>query len=304
MSTAESRSDNRTAFPVAPQIQSAAQSSTQSQQSLIWRLIELERGFFRQILAFSAFLLSFRFIFSWSWSMAFAMVLSMFLHECGHALVFRLAKIRFTILFLFPLGAVAAPINKQEDARSDQLHWNTISWLLQAGPAVNVGLMMFFALIRALGTGTLENVQYGDTILRFAQDMVYVNGLLASMNLVPIWTLDAGQLFKVIYNSLEEKEDNWLTGLLLSGTGLLLLRIIGIPGLVSWTIIVVNTLTRFGWVVFLLIFAVGILNKQGRDEAINAYSKQAMSNRQIAIHLGIYFVLVGLTLWIFAGSII
>lgn len=264
-------------------------------QSLVWWLIDLQRGSLKQTLAIIAFLLSFRFIFLWSWSMSLALIVSMLLHELGHAAVFRWARIRFIILYLFPLGAVAAPIDKQEDARSDQLHWNTLGWLLQAGPAVNVALILLFLILQPLLTSPVLN--------QFARDMVYVNGLLASMNLVPLWTLDAGQLFHLIYSSLEEHEDQWLTRVLFGVVILLLLFIIGIPGFIGWTIMVFNTLTRFGWVVFLLVFTVGILNKQGRDDPLHAQSKQAMSNRQVFYQLIAYVVLVGITLWVFAGSL-
>jgi Zn-dependent protease len=269
-------------------------------QSLVWSLINLERGLPRQIIAFIAFILTFRFIFSWSWSLSLAMIVSMFLHECGHASVFWVARIRFIILYLFPLGAVAAPIDKEEDARSDLLHWNTISWLLQAGPAVNVALILIFLLIQPAVSAA---VQDSGVLLQFCRDMVYVNGLLASMNLVPVWTLDAGQLFNVLYNSLEETEDNWLTGILLGSTFVLVLFIIGVPGFISWALILANTLTRFGWVAFLAIFAVGILNKQGRDDPMHAFSKQAMNNRQVIVQLAVYILLVGITLWVFAGPI-
>jgi Zn-dependent protease len=264
-------------------------------QSLVWWLIDLQRGTLKQIIAFVLFLLAFRFLFQWSWSLSVAMLISMFLHECGHASVFALAKIRFIILYLFPLGAVAAPINKEEDARSDLLHWNTIAWLLQAGPAVNVALILLSLALQPL----LEGVP-----LQFARDIVYVNGLLAAMNLVPIWTLDAGQLFKVIYNSLEEHEDDWLTRLLLGGAGILLLVVLRIPGVMSWAAVLVNTITRFGWIVFLVIFAIGILNQQGRDDPLNAYSHQAMSNRQVIVQLLVYGVQVGITLWVFAGALV
>lgn len=264
-------------------------------QSLVWRLINLQRPWYIQVLAFIAFVLSFRFIFNWTWSLTLAMIISMFLHECGHAFVFWLAKIRFLILYLFPLGAVAAPVDKAEDARSDQLHWWTIAWLLQAGPAVNVALMLVFTFLQPALTGD---------IFTFARDMVYVNGLLAAMNLIPVWTLDAGQLFRVIYSSLEEHEDNWLTGFMLS-TVFLVLVAIGIgSGLISWEVILANTLIHFGWVVFLLIFALAILNKQGRDDPLHAFSTQAMNNTQVLIQVAFYVVLVGITLWLFAGPLI
>ncbi len=264
-------------------------------QSLIWWLIEMQRGWLAQVIAFVLFLLTFHFIFAWSWSMSIAMLLSMYLHEGGHAIVFRIAKIRFLLLFLFPLGAVAAPINKEEDARSDQLHWNTIAWLLQAGLIVNVALMLLGLAVASLPAPP--------EITQFARDMTYVNGLLASMNLIPLWTLDSGQLFKVIFNSLEEHEDTVVTGALLVSVAVVLLFILRIIGFISWAMVLANTFIRFGWVVFLVIFAVGIINKQAHDKPDYAFSKQAMSNQQVLNHLVIYLILVALTLWIFAGAL-
>ncbi len=263
-------------------------------QSLVWRLIEMQRTWPAQIAAVALFVGLFHFLFSWSWSLTIALLLSMFLHECGHALVFRLANIRFILLFLFPLGAVAAPVNQAENARSDQLHWYTISWLLQAGPAVNVLLMLFGVAVQSLPAAP--------ELRLFARDLVYVNGLLASMNLIPLWTLDSGQLFNVIYNSLEEHEDKFVTGSLLLGVLLVLLFILRLPGMLSWAMILSNTIIHFGWVAFLLVFAVGILNKQAHDKPENAQSKQAMSNRQVLIHLVVYFALVTLTLWFSTGA--
>lgn len=259
----------------------------------------MQRGPVRQLLAFVAFTLLFRYLFSWSWSMSIALLLSMFLHELGHAGVFAWAKIKFVILYLFPLGAVAAPISKEENERSDRLHWNTIAYLLQAGPAVNVALMLIFLAFESV----FMNAQTSLSWVQFARDMVYVNGLLASMNLVPMWTLDAGQLFNVIYSSLDEHEDRWLTGILVGSVSALLLLLLGIPGFFSWTYILSNTLGRFGWVAFIIFFTVGILNKQGRDDPLHAVSAQAMSNRQVAVQLAIYLTLVGITLWIFAGPL-
>ena len=254
-----SQKDNHvTKAQVLPTAEASQTIKPADGQSLVWRLIALQRPWPVQILAFLAFVLAFRFIFDWSWSLSLAMIISMFLHECGHAFVFWWAKIRFVILYLFPLGAVAAPIDQAENVRSDQLHWWTIAWLLQAGPAVNVALMVLFVALQSFTTGDA---------FQFARDMVYVNGLLAVMNLIPVWTLDAGQLFRVIYSSLEEHEDNWLTGFMLSTVLLLLLAIVGVPGLVTWAYLIGNTLGHFGWVAFLVVFTAAILTKRLSAEA-------------------------------------
>ncbi|MDX2163458.1 MAG: M50 family metallopeptidase [bacterium] len=270
-------------------------------QTLIWRMIDLQRGTLVQIGAFFAFLLTFRFLFNWSWGMSLAMLISMFLHELGHAFVFRLADIKIVILYLFPLGAVAAPRDPEQNALSDTRHWNTISWLLQAGPAVNVGLMLIFLGLQPVFAGI--GTDTGAGLATFAGEMVYVNGLLAVMNLVPVWTLDAGQLFKVIYNSLDEHEDRWVTIALLAGVAVLIVIAAGLLNFQTWAVVLGRVLQRFGWVVFLLIFAFGIVNQQRRDNPAYAASKQAMSNVQVFVQLGVYIALVLATLVVFAGGL-
>lgn len=272
-------------------------------QSLIWWLIDMQRGVIRQMLAFIGFVLVFHFLFQWSWSLSLAMILSMFLHECGHALVFVLARIRVVILFLFPLGAVAAPADQEENRRSDRLHWNTISWLLNAGPMVNVGLIILFLLLQPV-LPMLFSGETATTLAQFARDMVYVNGLLAAMNLVPVWTLDAGQLFKVIYSSLHEHYDRLLTGVSLTTALAVLLVILRLPGFVNLSVILGNLLARFGWVVFLFVFAIGMVNKSQADDPDHAHSDQAMSNGQVIVHLVVYTVMVAITLWVFAGPLV
>lgn len=270
-------------------------------QSLVWKLIDLERPPLIQIAAFALFMISFHFLFGWSWSLSFAMILSMYLHEAGHAVVFKLAGIRFIILLLFPLGAVATPISKEEDARSDLLHWNTVGWLLQAGLVVNVLLMVGALLLRPV-LGQLQG-EIGQELRIFSTNLIYVNGLLAVMNLIPVWTLDAGQFFKVIYNSLNERDDIRLTAILLGGALGTLIVMGGLLDFTNWAMVLVHLLERFGWFVFLIIFAFGVLNKQGHDDPINATSKQAMTPFQVFVQLVVYVLLVTLTLVIFAGGL-
>jgi hypothetical protein len=54
----------------------------------------------------------------------------------------------------------------------------------------------------------------------------------------------------------------------------------------------------------LAVFAIGILNRQGRDNPLHAYSHQAMSNGQVVIQLMVYLLLVGATLGVFAGALV
>ncbi|KKQ11574.1 MAG: hypothetical protein US25_C0080G0001, partial [Candidatus Moranbacteria bacterium GW2011_GWE1_36_7] len=101
-------------------------------KSIIYWLIEKEKRPLAQVLAFVAFSVILYFSLG-SIEAAIAMMLGMYLHELGHFVVFAVYKIKAVILLIFPLGAVAAPINEDEDKRSDQLPWQNIATLVQAG---------------------------------------------------------------------------------------------------------------------------------------------------------------------------
>ena len=127
-------------------------------QDQIWWLISMENKSWIQDLAPFAFLAGFTAIFSLTYqnfaqslSMALALVIQMYCHEQGHALVFRHSKIACKVWWLLPLGAVAAPFNREEDARSDRLPWLTIACLTQAGITVNVLLTILGVILNAEG---------------------------------------------------------------------------------------------------------------------------------------------------------
>lgn len=282
--------------------------ATIKEKGLIWALIYWQTGRLQQILAFAGFLILFSLVFG-SRIDAFAFIVSMYLHEAGHAMVFKWTKIDHRVLLLFPLGAVAAPINKEEDAKSDLLHWNAISWLLHMGPMVNVILMVASPFIAAGLQNmhvdwTLHGYNHWNDLVIFFQKMGPINALLAVFNLIPFWNMDAGQLFKVIFSSLDEKEDQILLWSIFAivGAGFTMILVPAFVNL-SLNLAIYGILVNWGWVIFVLFMLVGLNKKSKLDKPEHAESPQAMSNLQVYMHLAIFAAMAIITLVNYAGPL-
>lgn len=148
-----------------------------------------------------------------SWQASLIFLLSMFAHEVGHAVVFLRSGIECKIRFLTLLGAVAYPATKELEKKSDKLPWFTQAILMLAGPAVNVFLMLIGHWFATVGIFS-EQVLLGLSLKEWSEQIVYINGLLAIFNLVPMGKLDAGQFFLLVFSSLEEKWDYLIFGVI------------------------------------------------------------------------------------------
>lgn len=271
-------------------------------QDFIWWLINKEGGVWTQRVSPLLFLFVYGFCFwlplrnmSETTSLSLALLIQMYLHELGHAFVFTDAGIKNRIWWLFPLGAVAAPINKDENARSDELPWWTIAWLLQAGPTMNVILMFVGAL--------LKQVEALPWIASFGQSLLYTGGLLAVSNLLPVWQLDASHLFKTLFSSLKKEDDiklAWAISIVMGGAIMLAFWSAGTIGV--WGILIV-LVTRLGWFITIPLVAGGAWHHQGMDNDDFAMSHQAMTKRQVVIHILWYIMLLYLSLRLLDGPI-
>lgn len=269
----------------------------QKGQKFIKRLSKFESPWYFQILAFFGLFALFYLFTGQNYSIAINVMIGMFLHECSHAFVFARNKIPFKIQFLFPLGAAAMPANDEADKLSDRLPWWNISWLLQAGPLANILLML---------VGTFLDNSGVTQIAQFGRDMIFVNGLLGISNLVPIWQLDAGQLYFVIFSSLREKYDMFITKFSIALT-ILVITVLIIPPVLTHDVLgVAKNLWGGGKTILLLIclvvFAAGMWHNQGRDDPKLADSIQAMSLRQVLIQMIVYFLVVFFGLYLAFGA--
>jgi Zn-dependent protease len=251
--------------------------------NLVYFLIEKQKGPIKQICAFVAFFILFYLLFG-GVAGAVAMILAMYLHELGHFVVFVANGVKSIILFLFPLGAVAAPVNDEENKRSDLLPWWNIATLLQAGPTVNVILMVIGVILVRVGIWPA-----------FGRDLVTINGVLAFFNLLPLWNMDGGQLFHVICSSLKEQYDIILAifGIVVCAAILAVLLASPISQGMYSTLWVLYKSS--GLILFLLLFAAGVWQKQGKDNPLHSASGQAMNVKQVIIQLGWYTCLIVVT---------
>lgn len=271
-------------------------------QDFIWWLINKEGGVWTQRLSPLLFFVFYGFCFWLSLrnlgetiSLSLALLVQMYLHELGHAFVFTDAGIKNRIWWLFPLGAVAAPINREENARSDELPWWTIAWLLQAGPTMNV-ILMFVGIL-------LKQMVVHPWITSFGQSLLYTGGLLAVSNLLPIWQLDASHLFKTLFSSLKKEDDiklAWAISIVMGGAIMLAFWSAGTIGV--WGILIV-LVTRLGWFITIPLVAGGAWHHQGMDNDAYALSHQAMTKRQVVIQVLWYIILLYLSLRLLNGPI-
>jgi Zn-dependent protease len=225
-------------------------------------------------------------------SLALALTVQMFLHELGHLFVFRECRIRSRIWWLFPLGAVAAPIDKEEKAKTDLLPWDSVAWLLQAGVTMNVA---------AMGVGFLMQGAPVAWLSGFGANLLLAGGILAVSNLIPLWKLDGSLLFLVIFSSLKEKDDRRLALGLVAALVLAALGAVwSIGRLGSWEWILAF-LRRMGWFLVFALIAAGIWHQQGMDNPAHSASALAMTRTRAVIHILFYIALLYVALRLCLG---
>lgn len=218
-----------------------------------------------------------------------AFMAAMYFHERGHLFFFIKYGVDAHVRNIFPLGMVAAPKTKEENARSDTLPWWQIANILQAGPAVNAVQLAFGVAMMKLNI--LPDLAYF---------IVYMNGMLGLFNLLPLGNMDGGQLFHVIFSSMKKEYDIALSiavSIVAVGATYLIIAPNWSHG--AWGV-AYSVWQNIGWLPFLILFAAGLAHKQGRDNDEHWKSTQAMTPIQIAIQLALYFANVALMLWLFS----
>lgn len=124
------------------------------------------------------------------------LVLSVVLHELGHALVARRFGIRVIDITLWPLGGMARLSHMPESGRIE-------AWIAIAGPAVNIALALVAAPFLLLWIGR----PIGDSIpAMFVFAFVFVNALMAAFNLLPAFPTDGGRLVRAWFT----RKSDWV----------------------------------------------------------------------------------------------
>jgi Zn-dependent protease len=268
---------------------------------LVWRLIEKEGGGWIQALSPVLFLALVTVCcwfpmrdFGRAFSLALALVLQVFIHELGHLFVFRQNGIRSRIWWLFPMGAAAVPVSREENRKSDSLPWNTVAWMLQAGIMANVALMVAGSLLRGVSV---------EWLAEFGGNLLTAGGVLAISNLIPVGKLDGSMLYLVIFSSLKERDDArvaWGLGVILILA--VLAAVVSIAGLGVADRIVAFIL-RMGWFAVFAFIAAGVWHRQGMDNPAHSASAQAMTRRQALVHILYYIALLYIALRLVLGPL-
>jgi Zn-dependent protease len=127
-----------------------------------------------------------------------ALILSVLLHEFGHALVSSLYGIRTLEIVMFPIGGVA---RLERPAKPSEEFWTAVT-----GPVVNLTIAgLIFALLysqhRAVNFFALEQPMDGNLADRIALG----NLILAGFNLLPAFPMDGGRMLRAILSRLKSE---------------------------------------------------------------------------------------------------
>ncbi len=162
---------------------------------------------------------------------AFALFMSILIHELGHALAFRQQGIESAIV-LYHFGGLAIPIASFIPGRSiGRLSPKQDLWITFAGPLLQlVAAAIVIAFIRPAGCEVtafkympagLDNVPgmlVGATIenpalYALAIFFVYPSIVWALLNLLPVWPLDGGHIMRamVLLTGGDESQSLWIS---------------------------------------------------------------------------------------------
>jgi Zn-dependent protease len=106
------------------------------------------------------------------------------IHEFGHALACRSVGGQANLIVLWPFGGVAYVSPPQRPGA--QL------WSIAAGPLVNVALLPVFSAFLWIANSANWN---GD-LYQYVQAIWYINAGLLVFNMMPVYPLDGGQIFR------------------------------------------------------------------------------------------------------------
>ncbi len=129
-----------------------------------------------------------------------AMIVSVLLHELGHAFISSLYGIRTLEIMMFPIGGVAR-LERSAKPREE-------FWIALTGPVVNV-------LIAAIIVGILYSKNKAVNLFALAQpsdanlaDRIAIGNLiLAGFNLLPAFPMDGGRMLRAILSRIKSESE-------------------------------------------------------------------------------------------------
>lgn len=206
--------------------------------------------------------------------MASIVMISILVHELGHAVVLERNGIKTTMFFAVILGGVS-PMPKYVAAYK-RLHWKTNAEIALAGVVGNLMMVVVAALVYLWGQLTLTQLK----------QIACLNGGLIFFNLLPFSILDGGRFATSLFNSLPENLDGpfaKVAGFVMFGAALL-----------------VTLYTPQSFLVSGFLFIWGLSKKAKEDDPNGSHNPLAMAipdcRRMTAIYVSL--VVIGLVLQI------
>lgn len=262
-------------------------------QEQIWWLIEHQKWWPIQLLAPLGFWAGFLLLFHISLVpigaaiFATAVIVHIFLHELGHLAVYEtMAPSR--ILWLFPIGAVAAPMSREEDKRIDATitYW-TAAWLGQAGVLVNIAPLVILGLVMFLKSGSAYTFACGAGLM--------FGAVIVTFNLIPFWQTDGNLVFRTIMISLGEKRGKVLVWTVIGIAITIILVTILIHPMAGFTGLYNKPVARLtGWVSLPAILAASVW------QSWKTNSKKVMTNKPMTSLQAILHFTLHLEMFLFA----
>lgn len=247
-------------------------------KSIVKKMIEVQDRWWVQILVLPLSIILLKVLFG-SWTSAIVFVFSMVVHELGHALLLFLNGVQPNIFLLFPLGAGVSPANEEEKKKSDLLPWYNVAWFLQAGLMANL-LLAFLGMVM---------VRFFPGVSEIGRNLIFINVLLFTVNAVPVWKTDGGQLFLLIFSSLKEKQDLFLSSLLTIGILGILLGVLWKVG--DPIIFLMRSVKNLDLVIVLAVSIIGVWRQGIKDNPVHSLSKQAMNKKQSVVQLTVFIII-------------
>lgn len=197
--------------------------------------------------------------------LAATFIVQIYLHECGHALVYKLNGLKTAIWFI-PIGAVAGGITPEEDAKTYEWPNWILGWATLAGVIVNTLLIILGACLR-----TVPNIY----VFIVAVGLIMNGAVSVVMNLLPIWQVDGSVAMHSAFGSLNHAGDKAIVVIMSAFTVGITAVALAFPHIpVEWAIFggATPTIYIIAWIIFPIMLAIATFSaySKWKNEPIRA----------------------------------
>ena len=151
----------------------------------------------------------------WGWVWIVCLAVSLLVHEMGHAMVARHYRLGPAVL-LHGLGGLCSHERSDSDGKD--------ALIVAAGPAAGLILGgISYAVLLGVGGWKSPLLAARPQLWTTLSSLIYINVFWSLVNLLPIWPLDGGQLYRLgllrLVRPLRAEKVTHLTGIVIGGVG-------------------------------------------------------------------------------------